>query len=605
MRLSLSLLALAASAAVLPAQGSQPRIRVGPNVLVSRNTDVQHVELWIAAHPTEADKLVGMATTIRDVGSKVMLELYATSDGGQTWTPSIPAHQMAKGGGDPIVGYSAQGTAIGVALGDRGMWVYRSDDGVTWDAGRRAGNGDHERLAVDYSPGAFAGRMYLASEVGDGRPTPDSIKRAVNVWRSQDDGRTWLPPVTVAREPLHGIAVNAMVTLGDGTVALFLNKYPNPGKDMTTPTWEIQLTTSTDGGVTFSPPRPIGTQYFGGYADLRKRQGEGRIDVSAGFDAAADTKSQRFRDRMYMAYVETRSPTSGGRIVTRWSADRGKTWSVPKDIAPESRPAASQFQPAIAVNKDGAVGVLWYDTRGAQGPDVFDVYFSASTDGGESWAAPVRLSSESSRPFSAGNNRPVSLLSTQNATGTRVILISAFSRWPAGGDYIGLIADAAGVFHPFWADARMGSYQVYTSRVEVSPTSAALAAARQLERRALNEQVTIDLDPISLDWDRGELSIPVRLKNTSRDTVYGPFSVEVKTICARRCAADDSARVLNATNGARGGGATIDYAKALRDLDALMPGAVTEAIVWRVKPASMRHTDLMIQVEVSGSMPKR
>ena len=219
---------LLAIAATLDAQ-QVPRVRVAPNVLVSRDPAVGHAELWVAAHQTDADRLVGMATTIRDVGSKVMLELYASADGGQTWTSAIPAHQLAKGGGDPIVGFSAQGTALGVALGDRGMWVYRSEDGgVTWDAGRRAGNGDHERLGVDYSAGPFAGRMYLAAEVGDGRPTPDSIKRAVNVWRSQDDGRTWIGPVTVAREPLHGIAVNAMNVLSDGTVVLYLNKYPNP-----------------------------------------------------------------------------------------------------------------------------------------------------------------------------------------------------------------------------------------------------------------------------------------------------------------------------------------------------------------------------------------
>ena len=46
---------------------------------------------------------------------------------------------------------------------------YRSDDGgLSWDNGLRAGNGDHERLGVDYSTGQFAGRMYLAAEVAEG-----------------------------------------------------------------------------------------------------------------------------------------------------------------------------------------------------------------------------------------------------------------------------------------------------------------------------------------------------------------------------------------------------------------------------------------------------
>src|ERR1051325_11608234 len=117
MRSSICFLPLVASAALLSAQEPPARVRIGPNVLVSRNTDVGHAELWIAAHPTQADKLVGMATTLRDVGSRVMLELYATADGHHKWTPSIPAHQLAKGGGDPIVGFSAQGTEIGRASG--------------------------------------------------------------------------------------------------------------------------------------------------------------------------------------------------------------------------------------------------------------------------------------------------------------------------------------------------------------------------------------------------------------------------------------------------------------------------------------------------------
>jgi hypothetical protein len=588
----------------VPLAAQQPTIKVSPNILVTRAPGVEHAEVYVAAHPRDASSLVGMATTMRDVGSRVMLELYATSDGGQTWTSSIPSHQITNGGGDPIVGVSAQGTALGVALG-HGMWAYRSEDGgLTWDAGRRAGSGDHERLGVDYSPGAYAGRLYLAAEVGDGKPTPDSIKRAVSVWRSHDDGRSWIGPVTAAREPVHGIAVNGLVVLSDGTVALFLNKYPNPGKDMTTPTWEMQLTTSSDGGVTFTPPRSIGTQYFNGYADLRRRQAAGRMDNGGGFDVAADANRTRFRDRMYMVYSEMRKADDGARIVARWSADKGATWSTPVNVAPESRAAVSQFQPAIAVNKDGTAAVIWYDTRDANGREEFNVYFAASVDGGRSWSTPARISSAPSRPFASGNVRPVPLIASQTANDVRVTMISAFSRWPNGGDYIGLAADANGVFHPFWTDARSGTYEVYSSRVEVSAGAVTLAssAPRALERRTVNEQVTLDLDPVTVDWEEGELLVPVRLKNVSRDTVYGPLSVEVKAICARACGAADSARVMNATNGARGAGAIMNYAGALRDLDALAPGALTEAITWRVKMATLRHSDLSITAVITGEV---
>ena len=43
---------------------------------------------------------------------------------------------------------------------------------------------------------------------------------------------------------------------------------------------------------------------------------------------------------------------------------------------------ASQFQPMIAVNPDGVLGVYWYDTEGFPSRDRFDISFTASVDGG-------------------------------------------------------------------------------------------------------------------------------------------------------------------------------------------------------------------------------
>src|SRR5258708_13506812 len=113
------------------------------------------------------------------------------------------------------------------------------------------------------------------------------------------------------------------------------------------------------------------------------------MDVAGGFDGAGDTRGERFRDRIYMAYTETRSAKQGGRLVVRWSADKGRTWTAPKDIVAESRDAVSQFQPAVAVNKDGTVGVMWYDTRESNGREEFNVYFAPSADGREPWSPPA------------------------------------------------------------------------------------------------------------------------------------------------------------------------------------------------------------------------
>jgi BNR repeat-like domain len=608
-RLRLAFLPLTALAFLsLPLSAQAPRIFVGPNVLVSQDGGVAHAELHIAAHPTDPQRLIGMATTVRDAASKVTLELYATDDGGFTWKGSVPSHLLDKGAFDPIVGYGLHGTPLGVALGDRGMWVYRSEDGgFTWDNGVRAGNGDHERMGVDHSSGRYAGRMYLASEVIEGRSaSPDTMSRAAHVWRSEDDGRSWIGPVTVARDMTHGITVQALTVLSDGTVALFLSTYPNPSRDTTTQSWKLQLVTSTDGGVTFSAPRPIGEHRFGGYADFRRKQRAGRVDLPGGFDAAVDAKSTRFHDRLYMVYSESRPPNEGARLVFRSSSDRGATWTMPRDIVPESRTSVSQFQPAIAVNADGTVGIMWYDTRDVAA-DGWNLYFTASSDGGETWATPVRVSSEPTVAFSAANDRPVPLVVRQAPAGITVAMLSAFSRWPTGGEYMGLTADASGVFHPFWVDGRSGLFEVYTSRIQVLPSAGLVAVAQGTtsdttrHQQTLNEKVTLDFDPASVDWQRSEILVPVRLRNTSSDTLYGPFTVRLTRLGGQPLvAAGGVTEILNASNGQRREGAEFDFTPALRDVPYLAPHAVTEAITWRVKPASMRHTDLNFTATVLG-----
>jgi hypothetical protein len=104
------------------------------------------------------------------------------------------------------------------------------------------------------------------------------------------------------------------------------------------------------------------------------------------------------------------------------------------------------FVPTLEVNRDGIVGLLWYDRR--DNPDNRGYYarFTASRDGGVTWLPSVRVSAS---PFVAG----------------AVAAKSAFAA--NGGDTAGLTATADGVFHPVWIDDRTGVPQVYTATVTV------------------------------------------------------------------------------------------------------------------------------------------
>jgi hypothetical protein len=102
--------------------------------------------------------------------------------------------------------------------------------------------------------------------------------------------------------------------------------------------------------------------------------------------------------------------------------------------------------PAVAVNRDGVVGVSWYDRRDNADNLGYWPRFSASLDGGAMFLSSVRVS-----------------------TAPNLVMDPKETRLN-GGDTAGLAADAAGVFHPVWIDNRTGTHQVWTTPVTVRGT---------------------------------------------------------------------------------------------------------------------------------------
>jgi hypothetical protein len=79
--------ALAAEAPVA-ASPSASRIVVGPNILVSRDGDVPHVELMVAASPKTSKNLLGGAITATRPNGGWACRTYSSTDGGSSWKAS-------------------------------------------------------------------------------------------------------------------------------------------------------------------------------------------------------------------------------------------------------------------------------------------------------------------------------------------------------------------------------------------------------------------------------------------------------------------------------------------------------------------------------------
>lgn len=134
-------------------------------------------------------------------------------------------------------------------------------------------------------------------------------------------------------------------------------------------------TRSVDGGDTWLPPAEIGSMPIVPLSDPET----GEPLPQPGFLSAA---SGRDGD-VYVVWEHQRSPTSATIDVAR-SQDGGLTWSV----APLPGVSAFAFEPTVAVDSRGTVGVTWYDLRNDVPGDAAlsaDYWFAHSDDAGDSW----------------------------------------------------------------------------------------------------------------------------------------------------------------------------------------------------------------------------
>jgi hypothetical protein len=277
-----------------PTPGEAPaphayRIAVGPEILVSRHPHQSHTELFIAANPLNANNLVATAMTTPSRAGGFSAVVFASHDGGNTWTSYHPPRLQQTGGSDPLVAFGAGGTAYFLAHvgaltypprpGERhGYDVYRSlDGGSTWSLAQTgAASIDHPMAAVDLTRGPRRGTLYLA---GGGR-----------LFRSTDDGRSLAD--TFALPPGLALTGGVMV-LRDGSLVVALSAdTAAPGEGRGAPV----TVTSVDGGRRWSAPAGLPDLPAAppGAAPPSLSRGLGGSETSFAADTA---EGSRYRDR--------------------------------------------------------------------------------------------------------------------------------------------------------------------------------------------------------------------------------------------------------------------------------------------------------------------
>lgn len=342
------------------------------------------------------------------------------------------------------------------------------DAGKTWEEGLVPGlpaalGGPFERVSdpwVAFGPGGRA--YYCTLAFNQTRP-----ENGIFVSVSEDGGRTWGAPVAVHTSGLDFDDKQA-ITVDTRTDSPFRGRvYVGWDTAMESGRQPMRFSYSADGGLSYRSAVTIHDHDQGANIGIIPMVGPGGVVhavwtrltlnfaevVAARSSDGGDTWSEPVvvsrlqpagvedartggilptaaidpkRGDLYVAWQDSRFSPGVSQIALSRSTDGGQTWSAPQRVS-DGPLDAPNFTPALAVNPNGLVGVSYYSLR--NDPDrrfLVDEYFAFSRNRGQKFVRAQRVSAASWD-----------------------LRFAAFAEGFFLGDYQGLVAGKQ-TFHPLW-----------------------------------------------------------------------------------------------------------------------------------------------------------
>ena len=522
------------------------QITVGPNVHVSRTlSDSTHHEVWLCADPEDANRLLAVSMMSRKVPSFNVA--YTSTDGGRSWRHTLTdsAH-----GADPTCafgpGHRAHFATMSSDAQKLGRVWHSLDGGLHWTASRPQVPFvfyDRDFLTADTTKGPFMGRVYVSVQTTQ----PDAngrARRAIGLYRSLDGGASYEPPLIVSPETGYDVQTLNNTVLDDGTVlVLYCQWKPFDPTFKGRVNETLKIIASHDGGKSFGAPVTVGSLVLD-RNHLPSMQGV----------IAADPGSKPFAGRVYVVWHDAAS--GAARVRISYSTDRGATWSTARAVDYENvTPLASGELPNswalnVAVNRNGVVGVLWYDRRGSVDNLGYTPRFSASLDGGETWLPSVAVSARPSvRSPTAPSRGAIALVMPSPAEGgsagggavaLRIGMHTAFA-----GHTNGLVADASGKFHALWVDNRTGLNQVWAAPIAVTGTVTDPVGAAIASLTDVSKLLTFGLAWRSGSDAQNEMTMDLVVRGASAQRIAAPLKIWIGALVSGR----GIPRVIDAASG--------------------------------------------------------
>ncbi|MCB1045416.1 MAG: exo-alpha-sialidase [Acidobacteria bacterium] len=403
-------------------------ITVNSEVNITMNAD--SAESAIAINPVDPSKVIA---GVNGPGGQNM---YYSNDGGATWQF---AQVLSGSCCDPTVDWSPDGTIAYVStLGNCGFFtlcnieIYTStNNGQSWGNQVSITNtqvSDKQYLHVDHVPTSpHFGNLYVSWHDNN----------VLKFARSTNNGVSFDPIVTMTG-PL-GIGSD-IASDRSGNVFHIWSSYASQ---------TVRFAVSTDGGQTFSNDAVITTEnseFNYPIPCFDQRQ------VPIIVNATADTSTGSFQDRVYACWNDTRDPESTtpsqnhSQIWVAYSDDLGMNWNLVNPHPTADVGTVDRFNPWLEVDQDGTVHVIFYSTQNNPNRLEADIYHVASTDGGQNWSVPQRVTATSSNyindSFQFGDYTGMSIVGNQMRpiwTDNRAsvdVFTAEITTSGGGGDYV-------------------------------------------------------------------------------------------------------------------------------------------------------------------------
>ncbi len=377
----------------------------------------------IAVDPTDPDKIaIGWRQFNTVLSSFRQAGWGYTADAGHTWTfPGVIEPGVFRS--DPVLDSDSDGNFYynSLTVSGEAFWcnVFRSTDGgMTWDSGAFAQGGDKQWMVIDKTGGIGDGNIYADWTMDWSICYPGFFTRSTN------GGDSFENCITIPDDPFWGtLAVGPGGELyvgGANYYGFSVAKSSNAqysGQDVS---WDFSTPVNLDGYIGYGGgPNPDGLL------------GETWI--------AVDRSTGPTSGNVYLlcSVVRFSTPDPADVMFAR-STDGGQTWSPPVRVNDDPGNDAYQWFGTMSVAPNGRIDVIWLDTRNDPGGYDSELYYSYSSDAGDTWSPNERLS-DSFDPHVG---------------------------WPQQdkmGDYFDMVSDNIG-FNLAWAATFNGEQDVYYGR---------------------------------------------------------------------------------------------------------------------------------------------